>query len=76
MPKVICETDDGVRLEPPPDASSSGSHAEVFGSCGVGPLGLAKLKKEVKSLLTARRQGVMFGQCTPKRFSMNLTTEV
>jgi hypothetical protein len=76
MPKVICETDDGVRLEPPPEASSSGSHADVFGSCGVGPLGLAKLKKEVKSLLTARRQGVMFGQCTPKRFSMNLTTEV
>src|ERR1700722_9337249 len=58
MPKVICETDAGVRLEPPPAASSSGSHADVFGSCGREPLGLAKLKKEVKSLLTARRQGV------------------
>src|SRR5580698_8264436 len=76
MPKVICETDDGVRLEPPPEGSSSGSHVDVSGSVGVGPLGLAKLKKEVKSQLTARRHGETLGQCTPKRLSMNLTTEV
>src|ERR1700723_256372 len=76
MPKVICEVEDGVRLEPLAECSSSGRNADVFGSDGLLSLGLAKLKKEVKSLLTARRQGVMFGLCTPKRFSMNLMTEV
>src|ERR1700722_11599308 len=76
MPKVICEVEDGVRLEPLAECSSSGRNADVSGSGGFLPLGLAKLKKEVKSLVTARRQGVMFGLSTPKRFSMNLMTEV
>ena len=64
------------RLEPLAECSSSGRNADVSGSGGFLPLGLAKLKKEVKSLVTARRQGVMFGLSTPKRFSMNLMTEV
>src|ERR1700678_3028939 len=44
MPKVICEVEDGVRLEPLPESRSSGRTAEVFGSGGFLPLGLAKLR--------------------------------
>src|ERR1700690_3895815 len=66
MPKVICEVDDGVRVEPLAECSPCIINADVFGSAGILPLGSAKLKQEVKSLVTARRQGVMFGLCTPK----------
>src|ERR1700734_4227481 len=54
MPKVICEVEDGVRLEPLAECSSSGRNARAFGSDGLLSLGLAKLEKEGKTLLTAR----------------------
>src|ERR1700679_163440 len=64
MPKVICEVEDGVRLEPLPECSSSGRNADVFGSGGFVPLGVAKLKKEVKSPLTPPPQGAILGVST------------
>src|SRR6202044_2893851 len=46
MPKVICEVDDGVRLEPLAECSSSGRNADVFGSGGVGTFGWAGWMEE------------------------------
>ena len=38
--------------------------------------GVAKSKQLLRSLLTARRHGVIRGSCTPKRASMKRITEV
>ena len=48
----------------------------MVGSVGTGPGAAEKSNAEVRSPQTARRHGVMFGSCTPKRFSMNRMIEV
>jgi len=63
----------GVPLE---SSSTEGKKPPVFGRLTFLPFGFAKLKADVKSPTTARRQGEMFGSNTPKRFSMKRMTEV
>ena len=48
----------------------------MSGSEGTGPGDFEKSNAEVRSPQTVRRQGVMWGSCTPNRFSRNRMIEV
>src|SRR5438046_5270075 len=50
--------------------------ADVCGRCGTDRFGFTKLKAEVMSPVTERRQWVRFGTSTPKRASRNCRIDV
>src|SRR3984957_15070766 len=72
LPASITDWVTGTRAFPDTKLTKS----SVLGSSGGFGLAALKLSAEVRSPEIARRQGVMCVSVTPKRFSMNWSTEV
>ncbi len=77
---IVCALTDGTGTAPAwlcwVDCASAAALVGAERAVVAAAFGLRKLKAEVRSPNTARRHGLMFDSCTPKRCSRKRSTEV